>query len=128
MNRNTIVLSLVAAAALAGCNKENHTIVAGGPDSGDSANTVASAKVELPPAITASKTYRCGDNSVVFVDWLADNKTANVRTQANGAATKVVAAEPGKALTGGGISLTGSAAASSVKVDRPGHGSQTCNV
>jgi hypothetical protein len=123
-----IVLSLVAAAALAGCNKENHTIVAGGPDNGDAANTVANAKVELPPAIAASKTYRCGDNSVVYVDWLADNKTANFRTEATGTPTQVVAAEPGKALTGGGISLTGSATGSSVKVDRPGHGSQTCNV
>ena len=34
---------------------------------------------ELPPAIAASKTYRCKDNSLVYVDWLSDNKTANVR-------------------------------------------------
>jgi len=39
-----------------------------------------------------------------------------------------VAAEPGKPLTGSGLSLTGSASGSSVTFERPGHGSQTCNV
>ena len=122
MTRNIIVISLVAAAALAGCNKENHTLASGN----DSGNAVA--PVVLPPAVAASKIYRCGDNSIVFVDWLADNKTANVRTEATGTPTQVVAAEPGKPLTGNGISLTGSAGGSSVTVERSGHGSQTCNV
>ena len=103
---HTIVITLVAAAALAGCNKENHTIVAG-PD-GDK-QCRANAPVVLPPSIAASKTYRCGDNSVVFVDWLSDNKSANVRTDATGSPTQVVAAEPGKPLTGSGFSLTGTA-------------------
>ena len=122
MTRNIIVISLVAAAALAGCNKET-------PASGnDSGNANAVAPVVLPPAVAASKIYRCGDNSVVFVDWLADNKSANVRTEATGTPTQVVAAEPGKPLTGNGISLTGSAEGSSVTIERSGHGSQTCNV
>ena len=117
-----IVVSLVAAAALAGCNKDNQTAT---PDAN---NAVAKAPVVLPPSIAASKTYRCGDNSVVFVDWLSDNKSANVRTDPTGSPIAVVAAEPGKPLTGNGISLTGSASGSSVTVERPGHGSQTCNV
>ena len=119
---NKIVITLVAAAALAGCNKENQTAI---PDVN---NVVSNTPVVLPPSIAASKTYRCGDNSVVFVDWLSDNKSANVRTEATGTPTPVVAAEPGKPLTGSGISLTGSATGSSVTLERPGHGSQTCNV
>jgi hypothetical protein len=126
MTRNAILIGLVAAAALAGCNKENHTIVAG--DDSNDTNVATNASVVLPPSIAASKIYRCGDNSVVFVDWLSDNKTANVRTETTGSPTSVVAAEPGKPLTGGGFSLTGSAAGSSVTLERPGHGSQTCNV
>jgi len=126
MTRNRIVISLVAAAALAGCNKENHTITAG--SDGNDVNVAANASIVLPPSIAASKTYRCGDNSVVFVDWLSDNKSANVRTEATGSPTQVVAAEPGKPLTGSGLSLTGSASGSSVMLERPGHGSQTCNV
>jgi predicted small secreted protein len=121
---NRIVITLVAAAALAGCNKENNT-AGTGPDVN---NVAASSPIVLPPSIAASKTYRCGDNSVVFVDWLTDNKTANVRTEATGSPTQVVAVEPGKPLTGSGISLTGSASGSSVTLERPGHGSQTCNV
>ncbi len=32
MTRTPLIIALAAAAALAGCNKEDHTIVAGGPD------------------------------------------------------------------------------------------------
>src|SRR6478752_2280326 len=103
MTRAPLLIMLVAATALAGCSKQSHTITAG-PDEGDaSANAEANAGVQLPPAIAASKVYRCGDNKLIYVDWLADNKTANVRTEANGTPTQVVAGEPGKPMTGGGF-------------------------
>ena len=70
MTRNIIVISLVAAAALAGCNNENP--LSSGEDSGN-ANAVDAGRPSA--AVAASKIYRCGDNSVVFVDWLADNKS-----------------------------------------------------
>ena len=75
----TLTIALVAAAALAGCNKEDHTIVAG-PDVNDpQANVVANLdNVQLPPSIQASKTYRCKDNSLVYIDWLSDG-TARVK-------------------------------------------------
>jgi hypothetical protein len=124
MTRKTLLITLAAAAALAGCNKENHTL-GGGPDTGD--NSVANAPVELPPTIAASKIYRCADNKVVYVDWLSDNKTANVRTEPGGSPTQVVAAEPGKPLTGpAGYEVNGSATAASVKIAVPGHPSQSC--
>ena len=75
------MLALLAAAALAGCNKEDHTIVAGGPADDDANRVAANANVELPPSIASSKIYRCKDNSVVYVDWMSDNKTANVRAR-----------------------------------------------
>jgi hypothetical protein len=124
MTRKTLLITLAAAAALAGCNKENHTL-GGGPDTGD--NSVANAPVELPPTIAASKIYRCADNKVVYVDWLSDNKTANVRTEPGGSPTQVVAAEPGKPLTGpAGYEVNGSATGASVKIAVPGHPSQSC--
>jgi hypothetical protein len=127
MTRTPLMLVLGAAAALAGCHKENHTIVAG-PDTGD--NTVeANAPVALPPAVTASKIYRCADNKVIYVDWLSDNKSANIRTQQAGTPTQVTAAEPGKAMTAaGGYEINGTSGASSVKIAIPGHASQSCNV
>jgi hypothetical protein len=124
MTRTPLLITLAAAAALAGCNKENHTIVAGGPE-GD--NVAANAPVALPPAIAASKIYRCADNQVVYVDWLADNKTANVRTEKAGSPTQVSAAEAGQPMSApGGYSVEGTSAASSAKIGVPGHPAQSC--
>lgn len=67
MTRTLLTITLVATAALAGCNKEENAQVAENTQAENMA-----APVELPPAITASKTYRCKDNSVVYIDWLSD--------------------------------------------------------
>ena len=103
MTRTTLTITLIAAAALAGCNKQDHTIT-GGPDEGNQVANVA--PIELPPAILASKIYRCKDNSVVYIDWLSDNKSANIRSDKNGTATKLLAPEAGKAMVAEGYSLT----------------------
>lgn len=127
MTRTSLLLTLAAAAALAGCNKENHTIVAGSPGDNDT-NTVANANVQLPPSILATKLYRCADNSVVTVDYLSDNKTANVRAGKDGAPVQVTTAEPGKPMTAaGGYSVEGSPTSSSAKISVPGHSAQSCN-
>jgi hypothetical protein len=127
MTRTSLLITLAVAAALAGCNKEDHTIVAG-PDMGDNeANMASNGPVALPPSITASKSYRCADNKIVYIDWLSDNKTANVRTEQDGSPTQVTAAEPGKPMTAaGGYSVEGTSAANSVKVALAGHPAQTC--
>ena len=127
MTRTFPLLALVAAAALAGCN-EDHTIRGGPAD--DEANTAANAGVVLPPAIAASKLYRCsGDNSIVQVDWLADNKTANVRIGENGPATQVTNAEEGKPMSAPtGLSVTGTATGGSVTVKLPEGATKTCHV
>ena len=121
MNR-IIPLALLAAATLAGCDSGDHNIVAGSKD-----DPVANvANVQLPPAIEASKSYRCKDNSVVYVDWLNDKKTADLRATKEGTPTRVTTAEAGKAMTAEGYSLTGDSTAAAVTIDRPGKGSQSC--
>jgi hypothetical protein len=128
MTRTPFALTLAAAAALAGCNTSDHTIVSGPPDdpSGDS-NAAANDPVTLPPAIVASKVYRCADNKVIYVDYLSDKKSANVRTEQSGPSTPVAAAEAGKPMTApGGYELSGSAASSTAKIAIPGHASQSC--
>lgn len=130
MTRISPLLTLVAVAALAGCNSENHTITAG-PNASDSGNEAQVTKnVTLPPPIAATKLYRCsGDNSVVQVDWLADNKTANVRLGANASPTQVTTAEEGKPMTApSGLSLTGKASGSSITVKLPAGGTKACHV
>jgi hypothetical protein len=127
MTRTPMLIMLVAAAALAGCNK-GHTIVAsGGPPGDNLAEVAANGPVALPPAITSTKVYRCADNKIVYVDWLSDNKSANIRTEKGGAPTALTAAEPGKTMTAaGGYSLDGKASANEAKIAIPGHPSQSC--
>ena len=124
MTRTPLLLTLAAAAALAGCHK--HTIVAGPPE--DDNNTAANANVQLPPSIVATKLYRCADNSVVTVDYLSDGKSANVRAGKDTTSTQVMAPEAGQPMTAaGGYSVEGSKDSSSAKIAVPGHSSQTCN-
>jgi hypothetical protein len=122
----TNIFGLVAAAALAGCSNENHNIVGSGPDEGTPTNA-ATTNIQLPPSIASSKTYRCADNNLVYVDWMSDQKSANVRTQQGGAPTQVTATDPGKPMTGpAGYSVSGSASASSATIAVPGHPAQSC--
>ena len=118
----TLTIALVAAAALAGCDQSDNTINAADPQ----ANTATAAPVAMPPAIVASKIYRCKDNSVVYIDWLADNQTANFRTQRGGTPTILKAATAGGALTAEGYSLIGLPTANTVTLTRPGAGEQAC--
>ena len=101
MTRTTIIITLAAAAALAGCN-ENHTIVAGGPQDDPEATAAANEPVALPPSITSSKSYRCKDNKLVYVDWLSDG-TARVKKTRDEVGTTVT---PGTELKGDGKAST----------------------
>jgi hypothetical protein len=128
MTRTPTLIILAAAAALAGCNKGSHTIVAGGEPSDNQTNAAANAGVQLPPSSIATKLYRCADNSVVTVDYMSDNKSATVKAGKDGAPVQVVSVEPGKPMTGaGGYSVEGSPTGSSAKIAVPGHPAQTCN-
>jgi hypothetical protein len=126
MIRTASLITVAAAALLAGCNQDN-TIVAGGPDTSDPAAEAlqANGPVALPPSVAASKTYRCADNSVVHVDWLSDGKSANVRTDAGGT-VQVAAPEAGEPMSGGtGYSVSGTADAASVTI-ATGGAAQSC--
>ena len=99
----TTILALAAAAALAGCN-ENHNIVAGGePD--DGTNSAANAGVQLPPSIVSSKIYRCGDNKLIYVDWMSDG-SARVKKTREEVGTPVAAGSPDLKGSASGASIT----------------------
>jgi hypothetical protein len=104
MSRKFLLVSLVAAAALAGCNKESHTIVAG-PDVDDNiANVAANGPVALPPSVLSSKSYRCKDNSILYIDWLSDGSARVKKTHD----------EVGTPVAAGASNLTGDAHATSI--------------
>ena len=127
MNRILCSTLMVAAAALAGCDQSDHNLTASGPYDPQANAANAAAPVALPPSIAHSKIYRCKDNSVVYIDWLSDEKSANFRPERNAAPVKMVAPEAGqKMVAADGYSLTGTADAASVTLERPGKGAQSC--
>jgi membrane-bound inhibitor of C-type lysozyme len=119
---------LTALFLLAACDTQPTTIVAGGGPNDPTANQIAAAPpVKLPPAMLASKSYRCKDNSLIYVDWFNDNMTANLRLK-DKAATPVNLTAPsaGAAYSGGSYELTGTAEAKSVTLKKSG-ASQVCD-
>ena len=127
MNKPTILLPLLALAALTACNNDSHTLVQNGPADPMGEALKNAPAVELPPAITATKSYRCKDSSVVYVDWLADNKGANFRATKDGTPTQLKPDAEGKPpFVAEGYSLTGTAADASITLARPGIASQSC--
>jgi hypothetical protein len=122
--RKTLFSSAAVAAflSLAACNSEPEVVVAGGADPQAEALKTA-PKVELPPAIAASRTYRCKDNSLVFIDFYTNN-TAMYRTEKGGPATTLTAAQPGEPYTAEGYSVSANAA--TIDLTAPGKGSLSC--
>lgn len=119
--------SLIAVAAmltLAACNKPEPELVDTNPD--PMANQIANAApVELPPPVTDSAIYRCKDNSIVYVDFLGDKSSANVRTAKEAAPVQVKAGAEGGDMTGGnGFSVSGSGKTVQIAVN--GGAPQSC--
>jgi hypothetical protein len=109
--------------SLAACNNEPTIINAGPPDT-QAADLAKAKPVALPPSIAASRVYRCKDNSLIYVDFMSDQKTANFRTKKGGDPILLTAEEAGKPFLAEGYSVTGSG--TQITVSAPGHGSQSC--
>jgi hypothetical protein len=92
-------LIIIGGAALVACKQE--TIVANDAPDPMAEELANAAPVTLPPAIAASKTYRCKDNSLLYVDWYSDG-SARVKASQDEAGTQVAApAEGAKSPLGG---------------------------
>ena len=126
-----LILIITAATAIAACQQE--TIVANEQPDPMAEELANAAPVELPPAIAASKTYRCKDNGVVRIDWLQGGKGAYIHgdgyTQTHLKPVEAAEGQPAsKDLTAeGGYVLKGEASASNVSLTLPGRGTQTCH-
>ena len=114
--------SVAALLTLSACNSEPETIEANAPDPQEEALRNA-APVELPPAISASHTYRCADNSLLYVEFLT-NDTARVRTERGGTPTTLTAEGGNPPYTAEGYSLSDNAL--TITYSAPGKGSQSC--
>ena len=106
---------------LAACGKPE-TITSSDVDP-DAAALNAAAPVELPPMVTQSRTYRCKDASLVYVDFFSNN-TAHYKTSKEGTPTALSAPEAGKPYVADGYSVSGDGP--QVDIAAPGKPSQSC--
>ncbi len=138
MTKKHLLLAPLSMLALAACNSSNT------PSTTEATtDTVAAAPaaIEMPPAITATGTYRCADNTILYVDFLGKNEAADIRISDKSAiAVRVTApkadapaadaaptpAEPAAPLVSadGQSSLSGSGKQINVKL--ADKGAQTC--
>jgi hypothetical protein len=125
--RAVSALAIAPVLMLAACNSKPTTI--NQIDSDDMKTAVANAApVTLPPAISATKSFRCADNSVVFVDFYSDNQSAGIHLKKDSPPSVVKAPAAGQPMVAtGGYSLDGTATASSVKIGVPGKTAQSCD-
>ncbi len=138
MKKSLLILAPLSMLALAACNKSETPAA----DGADKAATPAEPVV-LPPAITATGTYRCADSSILYVDFLGKNEAADIRVgdktatairvsvpaveaPVAGAAPATPAAAPAGPMKSadGQSSLSGSGKQINVKI--AGKGAQTC--
>lgn len=117
-------IHLLAASAalftLAACGSETETINQFDSQAQELQNA---APVELPPAIVASRTYRCTDNSLVYVDFY-NNNTAAFKTNRTDAPTMLTAEGGNPPFTAPGYSV--SANAENVRITAPGKNNLSC--
>lgn len=140
MIKKLIFLAPLSMLALAACNKSETLPTA---ENAQETAAASAADVEMPPAITATGTYRCADNTILYVDFLGQNEAADIRVgeksalavrvtapkaevPAAGTAAAPVQADPAGPLTSadGESSLSGSGDQINVKL--AGKGAQTC--
>ena len=124
--QKTHLLAAATCAALftlAACNSEPEVVTVNKYDPMEEALKNA-PQVEAPPMMQASRTYRCRDNSLVFVDFYTNN-TAQVRTSRDGTPTVLTAEGGNPPYTAPGYSV--SANADEVSLTAPGKGTQSCH-
>ncbi len=115
--------SVAASLSLAACSNEPE-VVDNNPDP-QAAELAKAPPVTLPPAIKESKTYRCKDNSLVYVTYLADNVTAMVRDkQEEPPVATLKAPAAGEPFVSEGFSL--SVNGNSITYNSPDKGTQSC--
>ena len=124
-NPSLIAAAAVALLSLAACENKPEEVTSTAPD--PMASQLANAApVELPPAIAESVTLRCGDNSLIFVDFFQGNKQVQLKTEKGGPATMLKAPEAGQPFeAAGGFKLTGTP--KNVSVTVPGKPAKTCH-
>jgi hypothetical protein len=111
MHRTLPAAALAALLALGACNQSEPEVVDSRAPDPNAAQLNAAAPVALPPSIEATVTFRCKDNSLVYVDFFKGKELANLRLEKGGEPIALKADAAGNPYVGGGYTLTGNAQA-----------------
>ena len=123
MTMRILPLAAVALLALSACQQKSETVTATAPD--PLADAVANkGPIELPPMMTATKTFRCKDTSLAEVEFYAGEKQATVKVDDAKTPTLLKAGKAGDPYTAEGYVLTGTAAG--ITLTSPGKPAQAC--
>lgn len=126
MNKSPLFAAAAALLSLAACNENKPEELSSTSPDPMASQLANAAPIELPPAIAASKQMRCGDNSLVYVDFFQGDKQVQVKTAKDGAGTMLKAPNAGEPFVAdGGFKLTGNA--KSATVTTPNEGTRTCH-
>lgn len=124
MSRSFLLLASLTLLPLGAC--QENTITADEANDPQAKELAKAAPVQLPPSIRAAKTYRCKDNSLVYITFMDDGVTALVRDkQEEPPLATLRAAGEGEPFVAEGFSVSGSGP--TVTYKSPDSGSQTCN-
>lgn len=140
-----IIFPLAAIIALAACSEQEPEIVGSMADP-DAEEIEELAPAELPPMGVGEASFRCADNSVVYVSFYTNDTQVGVATEKGAIQTilaneAIAAAEAAEAAgeealeaptdtprySGEGFTLVGASDASSVQFARDSGGLQRCN-
>ncbi len=118
------LLGLAALSVVSACAKvDSANITDAANVRGNSAEYMDVDRDDLPP-IKASITYRCEDNTLALVEYLADDVTAIYRGRVADEGETLVAPEPGKPFVSDNYALSGSI--SKIELKKPGKDQVTC--
>ena len=96
--------------ALGACNQEPEQVKQYDPQAEALAKA---APVQLPPAITDNRMFRCSDNSLFYVDYY-NNNTATIRTSQDGPTTQLSQTGGTGPYAGSGQSVSANAARATI--------------
>lgn len=105
-------LSIFAATAmlsLAACGSNEPEVLDSRAPNPLASQIANAAPVELPPAIAARATLRCGDNSLVYVDFFQGDELVNFRAEQGATPIQLRAEAAGEPYTNGEITVSGNA-------------------
>jgi hypothetical protein len=122
MNR-FLPAAAVAFLALSACQQKTETVTSTAPDP-QAAALATRAAPPLPPAITATKTFRCKDQSLATVNFFADNKQVTVKVGDAASPVKLTAEKAGDPYKAEGYVLSGTPAG--ITLTSPGKPEQAC--